>query len=182
MRASQWLLGLATTMAIAGAAASGCGGSSSSGGTDSGAADVTTDHVEAAVEAAPEAAPMDSAPETAACVAVDADLTTLPVPDASLADGGVNIATCVSCLRANCHSELEACNTDCVCIDTIVNCVAGGAVSFSCIPSGALTDPALQSLGLCIETACASSCTPPKAPTDGGDGGGDGSMGDAAEQ
>jgi hypothetical protein len=185
MRSSQWLLGLATTSAIVAAVASGCGGSSTSGGSnDSGAVDVSTaDHVEAAAqEAAPETGPMDAAPEVAACVPVDADLTTYPVPDASV--GGVNLEACVGCLRSMCSSQLQACNADCVCIDTIFACIASGAVSLSCVPASAQTDPAIQGIGLCALTSCGTPCGPPKAdgggsdaadtgttPTDAGDGG-----------
>jgi hypothetical protein len=182
MRASQILLGLATATAMFAAVASGCGGSSNSGSpNDSGAQDVTTDHVEAAVEAAPEAeAAADVAVE--ACVPVDADLTTLPVPDASVLDGGVSIAACVACVRASCASELEACNADCVCLDTIVGCIGNGTgINLTCAGSSILSDPAVQGLGVCVESLCLSDCSPPKAGTDGGDGG-DGNLGDAAEQ
>lgn len=179
MRASQWLLGLATATAILGAVGSvgtGCGGSSTSGGggkdsgsdvtaVDTGAPDTGTK------EAAAETGPKDAAPEAAACVPVDADLTTFPIPDSGLPDAGIDIAACVDCLRSNCHNELEQCNGDCICIDAIAGCLASGGINLACIPSGASQDPAILALGACVFGSCQSACIP---ATGGKDGGGDG--------
>ncbi|MGH7293480.1 MAG: hypothetical protein ACRELB_01035 [Polyangiaceae bacterium] len=184
MRASQWLLGLATTSAIFGAVAAGCGGSSSSGGgtTKDSGPDVSaaeTSLPEAAKEAAAETGgPQDAQAE--ACVPVDADLTQLQVPDSGLPDAGIDIAACVSCLKTSCNSELQACNADCVCIDTIVGCLSGGSLSVSCVGAAALTNAAIQGLGICAQSACATPCTPAKPPTDGGGEGGGEAGTDAA--
>ncbi len=184
MRASQWLLGFATTSAIFGAVAAGCGGSSGGGGGgghDASTTDVVSEPApEAAAEASKESGPQDAAPE--ACVPVDANLNNLPVPDASLGDSGVSLAACVSCLKTNCSSEITACNADCVCLDTIVGCIAGGAISVSCVGSAALSNPAIQGLGLCVETWCASECTGGKLGEGGaGEGGGEGGAGEAGD-
>jgi hypothetical protein len=133
MRASQWLLGLATSFAIVATVASGCGGSTN--GTtplDSGAPDVTTDHVaEAATpEAASEAAPQDTGSD--AC-AIDASLS--DIPDAAIGDAGATTETCFSCIQTNCGSELTACNADCTCktdVATLITCIASGAGAETC--------------------------------------------------
>jgi hypothetical protein len=187
MRASQWLLGFATVTAVFGAVASGCGGSSSSGGdtTKDSGPDVTaaeTSTPEAAAEAAAkETGPTDAAAE--ACVPVDADLTQLQVPDSGLPDAGIDIGACVACLKSNCQTELQACNADCVCIDTIVGCLSGGSISLTCVPSGALGDQAITGLGICVESACAAQCTPATPPKDGGGegGGGEGGGGEGGD-
>jgi hypothetical protein len=130
---------------------------------------------EAAPEAAIEAAPHD-APAAEACVPVDADLTTYPVPDASIGDSGVSLAACVACLRTNCHAQLEACNADCTCIDTIFECVVAGNLTIACA-SAAAGDPAVQALYFCGQ-ACGSSCLPMATSPEGG--AGDGPASDAA--
>jgi hypothetical protein len=125
MKATRWLLGLATGSAVVAAVASGCGGGTNGaapiveGGTD-GPEDVTmVDHVEAAVEAAPaDAAPdvKDAAPKSDACVP-DANINMLPVPDASLNDSGATAAACVACVQQNCGTLIKQCNESCACVD-----------------------------------------------------------------
>jgi hypothetical protein len=149
MRSSQWFLGLATTSAIIAAVASGCGGSTSGGSPeDSGTADVTTDHSEAAAaEAAAETGTMDAAPE--AC-AVDANLASLMVPDASIGDAGATTSGCLSCIQANCSSGVTACSADCACDTAVVGllgCVASGESVVTCgeplLTGGDATETAL---------------------------------------
>ncbi len=114
MRASQWLLGLATTAATVACVASGCGGSTSGGAApDSGAADVTTDHVEASVmEAAPEAA--QEASVDAACMN-DVIITSIPIPDGSVPGSDASAATCLQCVETDCPNLITQCNATCGC-------------------------------------------------------------------
>jgi hypothetical protein len=151
MRSSQWLLGLATTSAIIAAVASGCGGSTSGGSPqDSGAPDVTADHYEAAApEAAAETGSMDAGPE--AC-AVDANMASLMVPDASLGDAGATTSGCLTCIQTNCSSGVTACSADCACDTAVVGllgCVASGASLVTCgtplLTGGDPTETALLS-------------------------------------
>jgi hypothetical protein len=201
MRASQWLLGLATTSAIVAAVASGCGGSTNSGGpTDSGTSDVTADHTEAAAAeaAADTSPPQDTGSD--AC-AIDASLTS--IPDAAIGDAGATTEGCFSCIEANCGSDLAACNADCTCktdVATLIGCIASGASAVTC-GSGVLggNDTAATALLECIAgpllggsgPGCLTQCGF-TLPSDGGGkeggegGGGEGGGGDggdgAAEQ
>ena len=177
MRASQWLLGLATASAIVGAVASGCGGSTNNnnGSTDA-ATDVTTDHFEAAApEAAPEAAPQDAAAE--ACP-VDADVTWPTVPDASLGDSGSTTGACLACVQAACPDLLSECNALCSCKEafgTFETCVAAGTSITTC--GADLVSSGLPLTDCTCAVSCANTCGV-TLPGDGGDGGGD--SGDAA--
>jgi hypothetical protein len=184
MRASQWLLGLATTTAVMAAVASGCGGSASSGNSnDSGAQDVTTDHVEAAVEAAAEAGP-EAASD--ACMS-DAMLSGFPVYDGSIPGSDASAAVCLQCVEMACPNLPAECNAICGCpaqFLTFEACINGGGSLLDCGPD-------LEMTGLTeTDVACAAACATTCGFTFGGDGGdggnnndgGDGSMGDAAEQ
>ncbi|HEY8038577.1 MAG TPA: hypothetical protein VIF15_02235 [Polyangiaceae bacterium] len=175
MRASQWLLGLATASTILGAVASGCGGSSTDNGpTDSGS-DVTLDVVsEPAVEAAAEAS---DAPDEAC--AVDADISTLPVPDASIGDSGKPVSGCVDCVKNACPNLIPKCNASCACKTAFVAfeaCVGQGQSLLTC--GGALVNAG----GLTIaDVTCAAACTGPcgvTLPSEGGSEGGEGGGGD----
>jgi hypothetical protein len=151
MRFSQWLLGGATAAAIAGAIASGCGGSTNNNtpvdsGTDVNAADSPS---EAAKEAAAETGPADAGPD--ACT-VDADLSTLQVPDASIGDSGATTAECYSCIETTCSTQLTACNGDCTCKTDIVQfiaCVGGGGQILTCGAPLVGGDPAALALLVC---------------------------------
>jgi len=192
MRTSQWLLGLATTSTIVAAVAVGCGGSTSSGNaTDSGSAtDVTTEHVEAAApDTGPETAPPEDAPSEAC--AVDANLSTLMVPDASIGDSGATTSECLACIQSSCSSEVTACNADCTCktdIVSFIGCVATGMAAQTCglplVTGGngpatalltCLAGPAFGGTG----PGCLSQCGVTLPSTDGGGNEG-GDAGDAA--
>jgi hypothetical protein len=181
MRASHWLLGLATSSTIVAAVASGCGGNSTSNPTDSGSTqDVTT---EAAKEAAAEAAP-DVAAEAAPCVP-DAMIGNVTIPDSG-ADSGT--AACLSCVLNACGSTLiPECNMICGCPQAFTafeQCVADGGATLTCATTD-LANAGIPLTSLSCALACASTCgvvlpggdagdaateTGP-APTDGGDGG-----------
>jgi hypothetical protein len=181
MRASQWLLGLATTTAVMAAVASGCGGSASSGNSnDSGAQDVTTDHVEAAVEAAAEAAP-EAGPDV--CTS-DAMIMGFPTYDGSIPGSDASASACLGCVMAACPQLPAECNMICGCPDAFLmfeSCINGGGSLEDCGPD--LLSAGLPMTDFYCAVGCASTCGF-TIPTDGGDGGdgGDGSMGDAAEQ
>ena len=153
MRASQWLLGLATMGTVFGAVAAGCGGSSSSGGgtKDSGPGDVTAEKaVEAAVEAAPEAAAETGSD---ACV-FDGSLTNLTIPDAAIGDSGASTDECYGCIQTTCNSQLAACGADCACataVEGFLGCVAAGTSPTTC-GTGLATSGNTSALllGLCV--------------------------------
>lgn len=158
MRASQWLLGLATMGTVFGAVAAGCGGSSSSGGggTDSGAADVTA---EKAVEAAAEAA-AEASPETGsdACV-FDGSLTNLNIPDAAIGDSGASTDECYACIQSTCGSQLASCGADCACataVEGFLSCVASGTSPTTC-GTGLATSGNTTALvlGICVAGSAA---------------------------
>jgi hypothetical protein len=191
MRASGWLLGVAVVCATVGMVGAGCGGSSQESPSDAGSADATRDQgapetgmPEAAMDAM-DAAAMDSG---MAC-AVDADLTTAMVPDASIGDSGATTETCYACIESNCGSQLADCNADCTCKTNIlgfVQCVGSGGSLTACGSGLALSgDPATTALGRCVAGpllgGSGPGCLQPCGVTlpDGGSGDG-GQMGDAA--
>lgn len=156
MRASQWVLGLATASAMVAAIAVGCGGSTSGGNaTDSGVADVTTEKaVEAAVEAASEAG-VDAPPE--ACTS-DVNITDLPIPDASIGETGATVAGCVSCVETACPSLPAVCDMTCGCPAAFIGfeqCLGAGGSILTC--AGGLAEGAGIPL---TSLACAAACSP----------------------
>jgi hypothetical protein len=134
MRASQWVLGLATASAMVAAIAVGCGGSTSGGNaTDSGPGDVTTDHVvaEAAAEAAVEAA-VEAGPDV--CTS-DAMITALPTYDGSIPGSDASASVCISCVETACPNIVSECNAICGCPAAFIafqQCVEGGGSFLSC--------------------------------------------------
>jgi len=168
MRASQWLLGLATTSAIVASIASGCGGSSNSGGpSDSGTADVTTDHVEAAAQ---EAAPPDTSGDVtdAACVP-DVQITSIPVPEGGVPGSDASAAVCLSCVMTACPMLISQCNATCGCPEAFITfegCVAAGGSLLSCAQALATT-AGLPLQDFTCAASCANSCGV-TLPTDGG--------------
>ncbi|HEY1697148.1 MAG TPA: hypothetical protein VGG39_33540 [Polyangiaceae bacterium] len=207
MRASQWLLGLATTSAIVGALSAigpGCGGSTSNGGgaKDSGTPDVTaqdSSKPETGPEAAAEAS-KDAPAESAPTCTIDADITDLNIPDAEIGDSSASTDGCYTCIKTTCGSELSSCNTDCTCngeVAGLLSCIGTGGAITTCgagLLAGGANDPAGLALLLCVAGSafpggsgpgCTAECgytAPPKGDGGGngeGGGGGDGG-GDAA--
>ena len=196
MRASRFLLSLATTACVFGAIAAGCGGStnnSSSPGDSGSGSDVTMEAAmeaapEAAKEAAPEAAPEAAAEAESDACTPDADITKLMVPDAAFGDAGATAATCLSCFETACPQIIAACNANCTCVsgfETFGQCLGQGKSLITCGSAfagnsgGIVTNPLMQ-------LACAIGCATPSIcgvsiPT-GGDSGmmGDGSSGDGS--
>jgi hypothetical protein len=186
MRASQWLLGLATTAATVACVASGCGGSTSGGNaSDSGAADVTTDHVEAAApEAAAEAA-QEAAPTSDAC-ASDAQITTLPAIDGSVPGSDASAAVCLSCVETACPMLIAECNAVCGCpaaFTMFEQCVEGGGAVMTCAETD-LLGAGLPLQDLTCALGCANECgvTLEAGPKEGGGEGSADSASDATGQ
>ena len=154
-----------------------CGGDDTKG---DGGPDATTD---APAEAAKEAGPdvLD-----ASC-ANDVDLTSfLPSADASFdVEAGINIAACTGCLKSSCGTDINACNADCDCRQSIIDavtCISQGGSFQTCGGTAILNgDQNVQNLFGCALGSCGSICIPSDggakdsssdAPTDApGDGG-----------
>jgi hypothetical protein len=159
MRASQWILGLATAAATVACVASGCGGNTSGGNspTDSGTPDVTADqHVapEAAAEAAPEAASDAPVP-----CASDAMITSIPVLDGSVPGSDASAAACISCVETDCPMLIMQCNAICGCPDafnTFEACVGAGGSVTTC-GAGLLSAGLMLSQVTCA-FPCAATC------------------------
>ncbi len=180
MRSKHFFIGLASCVSVACAIFAGCSSSSSDDtaapGPDSGP-DVTA--VDAAPDVAKDSAPVDTGPE--AC-AVDADLATLPVPDASLGDSGATAPECVACVKTMCPALLPKCQASCACVTAFVSfeqCIATGESLITCATSDLLNGNA--GLGESDLIPCALGCETPCGVTNPTpDGGGDGSTDGAA--
>jgi hypothetical protein len=128
-------------------------------------------------EAAPEAAPdvMEAAVD-AACVP-DADITKLPVPDASIGDAGATAEGCFSCIEQACPTVIAQCNMSCACVaafEAFDTCLAGGGGLLTCVGSNFVNVPGISPQSF----FCAAGCATPSicgysipVTTDGGDGG-----------
>ena len=179
MRASQWVLGIATTAATIACVASGCGGSTSGGpATDSGVADVTADHVEAAVEAAAETGPEAASDSPPPCTS-DAQITTLPSLDGSVPGSDASAAVCISCVETACPMLIMECNAICGCpaaFDMFEQCVEGGGDVMTCGETD-LLGAGLPLQDLTCALSCAGTCgiSLEAGKEGGGEGGGDGS-------
>jgi hypothetical protein len=179
MKLRHWMIGVSSCLFIAGAAGAGCSSTETSNppavdaGKDVSVADGNTPDVV-----------KDAPVETGPSCQKDADFTQLPVPDASLNDGGTNTGVCVSCVRQNCNTQAQACANDCECNNFVLGfftCVGGGGSLINC-GSGLLSLPqssrkAGQDLVTCVFGSCQSECGVPNldggtdAPSDAGSGG-----------
>ena len=175
MRAMKIFLGFAASSAFVGAIAAGCGSSSSpTQPQDSGPGDVTMEAMPMP-EAAPEATPdvMEAAADVA-CVP-DANVTMLPVPDASIGDAGATAAGCFSCIEAACPMVIAQCNMSCACVaafEAFDTCLAAGGGLLTCVGSNFVNIPGINPTSF----ICAAGCATPSIcgysipiPTDGGD-------------
>ena len=182
MRAMRFFLGFAASSAFVGAIAAGCGSSSSpTQPQDSGPGDVTMEAMPQPEAAPPEAAPdvMEAAADVA-CVP-DANITMLPVPDASIGDSGATAAGCFSCIEAACPTLIAQCNQSCACVaafEMFDLCLAQGGGLLTCVGSNFTNIP-----GISVSSfICAAGCATPSTcgysiPL--GDGGGEGGGGDS---
>ena len=152
------ILGVSCGLVVAGLAAGGCGSTVDSGvGADAGRDAVVRD------VAAP---PADTGPDVVdtgvmAC-AVDADLSMVNLPDASLADGASSIGRCSACVQTTCKMQFAACNDNCDCKSAVLDfftCYsAGGSITKCGLPLGTLGGDARtlgQGLIVCIDPAFA---------------------------
>jgi hypothetical protein len=172
-----------------------CGGSSSNPpanngpGTDSG----TTVDSNVADTNLPDTNVPDTNPADTGPACVDADLTTLNVPDAAIGDSGYSTGTCLACAQTSCGPDLTACNNDCTCRDALVcvyqHCAADFgnttqlatcAIGNGCVTSFTQLQGPLGTFAQCIGGSCGRECGipptpdagPDSGPTDAGDGGG----------
>jgi hypothetical protein len=175
MRSKHFFIGLASCVSVACAISTGCSSSSSD---DSAAPPVDAGPDVTAMDAAPDVAKMDTGvvetgPE--AC-AVDADLATLPVPDASIGDSGATAAECVSCVKVACPTLIATCQMSCECVTAFVDfeqCIGTGQALFGCATS------TLGGAGIGeTQLACALSCEDECGVGGGGPDGGDGAAAD----
>ncbi len=152
------LLGIVT-------AAPGCGDTEDAAATPT-SSDATTDG-KASGDAKSDAAPIEC---------LDADITQFTVPDAAAGDAGVNLGACVGCIKTNCTSELQGCQADCDCRETVIGvfaCVGQGKALTACGAGLLSAGSAATSLGLCaLNSGCAATCAPdaaaPPPPADAG--------------
>lgn len=164
MRATRFLFIAAGASLSASLLAFACGGTTETATDGGSVADAVADTVAPVVDAAVKDAKAD-----VACTAAGID--TLEFPDASLDDGGINTATCVACLKANCQDEIAKCNADCDCrgaATTFVQCLQG-ATDFNkvvgCAGSAGFNLPqdaqdALYGVALCGNSSCNKQCVP----------------------
>lgn len=184
MRAARLLLGLSASFAVIASIAAGCGGGTTSNPpADSGTtADVTMEAapMEAAVEAAVEAAPVEAAVADAACVP-DASLSSITIPDAGLADSGVNVGECLSCFETACPSIVASCDQSCVCvsaIETFAQCIGTPGSSLLGCAAGLESIPGVS----ITQLACALPCATPCGVSLTGDSGVDGATTDSSSE
>lgn len=179
MRSNHFWIGMASTVSVACAIFAGCSSSSSSDDTappvDSG---VDSTAVDAAPDVKPDTAIVDSAAE--ACP-VDANLSTLPVPDASLGDAGATAAGCVACVKVACPNLLPKCQMTCGCVEAFVmfeSCVGNGGQLISCAEPLLTGDTGLMQNDVLCAADCLPECGQGTLPGDGGTDGGDGAAAD----
>lgn len=163
LRTFKWITFFAAAAAAGGFVAQGCGGDQ--GVASDAGPDVTKDEgIDQGVDTGADV-PQDAGSD--ACEN-DADLNDIPIPDAAAvdagADGGVNIGACLSCVKAQCQSQIQACNADCVCKDGLLDaipCIQQNGLSLKC--AGSLsTDTAAVDLGKCMLNHCAAACNATK--------------------
>ena len=126
---------------------------------------------DATADAAPDVAKEATADVLDASCANDVDLTSyLPSADASFdVDAGVNISACTGCLKTSCGTDINACNNDCDCRQSVIDavtCVTQGGSFQTCGGTAILNgDQNVQNLFTCALGSCGSICIP---STDGG--------------
>ena len=151
------VFGASSCLVVAGLFAGGCGSTESTPAADAGRDAVVVDVTQPLPDTGPDV--VDTG--VTAC-AVDADITMINVPDASLADGASSIGRCSSCVQTTCKMPLANCNEDCDCKSALVDfftCYSGGGSITKCgLPLGTLGGSARtlgQALIVCIDPALA---------------------------
>ncbi len=137
-----------------------CGGSDA--GNDGGS-DATTDTM-LTPDVAKTPAPANDASD-AGCQNDVALTQYLPSADAAIDvdAGGYNIAACTGCLKTDCATDINACNSDCACRQTVVDlvtCIGQGQESFQQCGETALIegDQNTQTLLTCALGNCEAIC------------------------
>jgi hypothetical protein len=168
MRIRFFLLGGSVVLFGGAFAVQACGGTSTSDTvTDAGGADV----VDASIKDTSVADVKDAAPQCDP----NKDLFQ-SIPDASIADGGSSVGTCLGCATTKCKSDVDACKMDCACqglAGTALECFAK-TQSQTCALSFLSAPKSTQAIGLSLVTCLQSSCPvecPAGAFVDAGDGG-----------
>jgi hypothetical protein len=106
------------------------------------------------------AAPSPPSATHPACV--DASLTSLAVPNASLGDAGVTVADCYTCMQTACQSQLAACNEDCTChpaAASIPACLAAGMDNIGECSAGLQFNTAGGGVIGCLTQNCIRTCS-----------------------
>jgi hypothetical protein len=181
MRAGLVVRVVGGTSAFVVALGLGCGGSSTAPDADSGPDVVTssdaiateTSHVSVPESGGMEASPPEASAEASSdasaeadaepfyCL-IDADISHLQLPDASLGDAGANVAGCYACVQNSCATQVSACAGDCACKENVVSfveCIGLGGAIASCLTKLSGTDPATLGFTACLLTSgCMSAC------------------------
>jgi hypothetical protein len=99
------------------------------------------------------------------------------IPDASIADGASTTGICVSCVKANCATEVGKCAADCICqgvAGKALDCYAKSQDIAACAGSLISVPPATRTVGIalfgCITRDCNDECAA-SAFADAGDAG-----------
>jgi hypothetical protein len=176
MRARQLLLVVGGTSALVAVVAlgPGCGGSGSTTASDSGADGTTTDaEGEATVpggdtgtEASGPGASSDASAEANTLpliCRIDADISDLNIPDASIGDSGISVGVCYSCITSKCGAQVSACNADCSCkenVESLVLCIASGSALTTCAGNAVTSNDAATTelLGCLVGSPCLQTC------------------------
>jgi hypothetical protein len=174
MRAMQWALGLGAALTMGGALATGCGSSDNNNPPADSGGDVVTDHsIDVAADVGNDA-PADAAGE--AC-AVDADITSYPIPDGDIPDTNLPISGCVTCFENACPAAVTMCDMSCSCKVAFAQfemCFAQGMSLITC--GQILLNAGISIQMLTCALPCASSCGVMPGMDGGGDSGGDASV------
>jgi hypothetical protein len=92
---------------------------------------------------------------------VDADLPNLTTPDAALGDAG-SLGKCTACIKANCMPELQACQDECECRESVLgflDCLAQKKTVQTCGGGLVTAGATSQALGLCtLNAGCSTAC------------------------
>ena len=92
----------------------------------------------------------------------DADLLTMPLPDANIGDSGGSVQACGTCLKTSCNSDISDCNKICDCKDAVVglyDCLGKGKSLQTCgIQNFLGASQETQNIGLSLVGCASSKC------------------------
>jgi hypothetical protein len=165
MRARHILLLLAIASCSVTGLLVACGGTADDTVTPDAGKDVTVD------------APKDVTPDVVVDAgpppcATDADLFTVAIPDGNIADSGVSVQVCGTCLKTSCKSDISDCNKVCDCKDAVIglyDCLSKGKGLQACGLQNFLgASQETQNIGLSLVGCASSSCKDECGLGDGG--------------